>query len=1656
MLRRTGMGILALALLMAGTLPLARAERLVARRQRVVKACVGLLTPVDDPQGLLVSRGAITHPRGYFIPTYQYYPNNSFVFQVLDQRLDLKPDGLRIVNPAAPATITQNIALRWNAVAGLTGQPGVTVGQPLTPDYAAYWEVPLIPENYSVLAQMDIIYLSIRRLAAPGPGAPGPTNRVHLTEDQRRLLLRLVDAGVLLWIDHTTPGGDPLPGQPATGEIGGDGAGGNPTGLPFRADFTAAPAGPQGVLNPHPLLEAEYRLNATEIGNLGLTGKRGAVLLNPQDRSAPVPGFQLSPIVGASATLPSIAAGRLGNGYVVMSGIDIGAAIAPAIDPPVRLTSAYQGTRDEEDLKFAYNLIAWIDEFPQPQMGPRRAAESTQVFPGLLERWSVPETPDFTPSVAPLMVDGLVYVANGSAGAGYVGVLQREPADDLDGVGGPDDPGLGLLPDLSFSQSFDQIAATPLGALGLSALGGMAYAEAAGVGWLYLAGRTGGGNGGIVAVRAPSRSSPGTGTFTVAGSATLPGMPIVAAPTYGAEPSPTLYVAGASPFAGQGRIVAYDAIGPALNLAWQYPMSNAANSLGPVHGSPTVAFLTDRRSGAVDHVVLFTSLHNPSGPGGFNGIVTATIGEPLVYPPGNPGDGRTFVPLRRTEPWDPTRWWAIRIVTRDGTSTMPPGLTVLRYTFPDPRVQLNADGQPGRVRLPQPVDLNEFAIVADYSIRPQPDAATGSPTRQRRHFVPAFQPSGAMVGAQSGVAGGVAVGKDDTVYYGTGRGYMAAVEVEGGSPRVRWKARVPAPIGGAGGASGSSQDIDPQSPGYLADFHFTAAPCAGDELVVFAGKNTNGGCLFVFELDATIRFQLPSFTAPLTAANVAQLQLISNDEPPAGGQRIPPNQYQVDVDTGTVTFTDMRAFILDLDQVQRDPATGILYVPIDIRFPPAGYDSTALPPDQKPKVPIPLVYYFASMPGQPVPEFHASPVISGDRVYVLGADGTLFELPVDPRRGDSRFPAGQGTNDPTFYNLARPVNRGLWRQYIPTTLGGAARCMAPPAVGPGCLVVNTPGGVVGYSSSSVLIADRNRLVEASPDGDLHASAEGVISYFHPNQDFPVLADPERSPLRDELTIQRTHLDRPAVARRINRNSSLWSIVRSSAPTIGGVTIENSEVSDTAFLVADTGNDRVVELDPRGRAIWELTTFQDPWNLLPSGEPRRLSRPMDVQRWVDVEIPPGGTPTILVIHTLVADTGNGRVVEIVDKVAWNRFGAVYATLPGQVDANGAPLLWKRVLVWCSQTNAMGLRLPYRCAQRIFWTDAAGNEIVDPDVGGPGSPLPIGRATPFPPYLPPEPKLSVTVCAVNGARLAWPATVPVAQRTVPQAQPGGDTLLFLMGRRVLTAAGIQTAPFRVPDYDAARASNPNRYVPIQGGIYPTLPLITAIYPEGGPSPGERPVVTLGGVASVQRTIRRDPEFFRTGAAPTTAVTAQYYLVTDASGVHEFRLDFGAPPDNAARLAWSFNQLDYAYCATGTPASTLPSGSRWFTPTSARRIANGMVLVTSRTSARRGAGAGLEGLGGDVFLLRPNDFLTQYERPMGTPYDPYRPDLHGWVPDTWVLAALGVPQPWRSSIAWRVPMAPDPTRPPTDVNGTNPVGIGNTYLPDQPAYADLVFAP
>ncbi len=114
--------------------------------------------------------------------------------------------------------------------------------------------------------------------------------------------------------------------------------------------------------------------------------------------------------------------------------------------------------------------------------------------------------------------------------------------------------------------------------------------------------------------------------------------------------------------------------------------------------------------------------------------------------------------------------------------------------------------------------------------------------------------------------------------------------------------------------------------------------------------------------------------------------------------------------------------------------------------------------------------------------------------------------------------------------------------------------------------------------------------------------------------------------------------------------AVWGVDATSRPSQTGTTYMDfshptslSQINPNDYLVADTGNNRCVRFDRAGDIIWELTHFTDSTGILGPGQPLSLNAPTSVQinRYRD------RVTGISTIHYLIADSGNSRVLEVTD-------------------------------------------------------------------------------------------------------------------------------------------------------------------------------------------------------------------------------------------------------------------------------------------------------------------------------------------------------------------------------------------------------------------------
>ncbi|MFW5866235.1 MAG: hypothetical protein ACOCX2_00370 [Armatimonadota bacterium] len=236
----------------------------------------------------------------------------------------------------------------------------------------------------------------------------------------------------------------------------------------------------------------------------------------------------------------------------------------------------------------------------------------------------------------------------------------------------------------------------------------------------------------------------------------------------------------------------------------------------------------------------------------------------------------------------------------------------------------------------------------------------------------------------------------------------------------------------------------------------------------------------------------------------------------------------------------------------------------------------------------------------------SSPAVAGDTVH-LGTQGrdadmdavfdgpdeakTMLSLIWNKATGFARSGRSQPAYPQAGFGGGIPVVSGAPSITEDRVFVGSRMMSAPDATGIG------PGYVSALAPWRVLLCDSNRIVETT------GSEPGWVCTG--------TSSPQRTQDYIGEDVQRP-FSRPAKATRL---------------TTGNI------------LVVDSGNHRVVEIDRAGRVVWPLDGRGYEYYTSPDNNDLKLSRPADAHRYYEVE---GGRPHWI---TVVADTGNGRVVEI---------------------------------------------------------------------------------------------------------------------------------------------------------------------------------------------------------------------------------------------------------------------------------------------------------------------------------------------------------------------------------------------------------------------------
>ncbi len=583
-------------------------------------------------------------------------------------RSPLKPPGWEFVNPLAPSTVTEEIRRRWINRAGGGTDPGLAyfnVGDPITKNMGAYWEVRLTPENFDELVKYDMLFISNHRMTA-------------FTDADRALLKRLIDAGGQVFVDdcwgmnigRADDSSPPRfefnytqdqPASPGTRYPGIDWDGDdNPArqlrtsaaqGFAVTLQFHAGGAS-SGVAvikdRQHPLLTNPYWLTQYECNNLGDKFVQSYRIVQYDWRT-------LFPVLnnGAYDTdtdpvwapygRPYLAAGKFGGGRIIVCAGDIGCKINDTVsgglsyNGPSGLNSGIfcgndftnpdTNPRWRGDMYLMFNMLTWAEEWSSGRNTPRNTGSSREVLSEsmaeserLQRETIVPLPADYTDAAealnalvsSPTVTNGVIYVvAPPTANAPAVLLaLDADPSRDMDRDNNPDDglqgSALGIdwpAHDLLWYHEFDPgVVITTPPVTARVPMGGGTNGD------IVIVGDH---NGIVYAFEALPRSASGgieSDPARMAGGVPFGGWPggviDVGAPVVGGI---TVTRGYAYVPTVNSALHVLDVINGSDVAQWMPP-----NNPGAV-AAPTVAIVEDRESGALDEVIYTQSGTNAAG-----------------------------------------------------------------------------------------------------------------------------------------------------------------------------------------------------------------------------------------------------------------------------------------------------------------------------------------------------------------------------------------------------------------------------------------------------------------------------------------------------------------------------------------------------------------------------------------------------------------------------------------------------------------------------------------------------------------------------------------------------------------------------------------------------------------------------------------------------------------------------------------------------------------------------------------------------------------------------------------------------------------------------------------------------------------------------------
>ena len=345
----------------------------------------------------------------------------------LDQDSIAKPASWTFDNPLGQSAMTADAANRWGATPGAGFFP--SPGNQLKKSDAAYWEIQLSLTSEDSLSQFDVLNLTVN-------------GNLSLNTTEREKLRRFVDQGGVLWVDLVNDAGltvDLANGLP----YGFDWA---VSVQPIEANLLHPVLSSP---NPIRLSDLELMSYAGAIGQIvTLPIDISALPVSPLASWVTPDSRRLEPVAGNNSGR-TISVAQLGEGYIVVTARGVTATLNRGVvgsQPPPRtpqVNRAFMGLEPVFDdaygaaAKFAINVISLATSYSTPGASSRHSGGSAvTVDAPMLMRFAAPfGAGAFTPGKPAVIFKGYIV----TTAAGRVTVFDADPSRDTDRDGDPDD-----------------------------------------------------------------------------------------------------------------------------------------------------------------------------------------------------------------------------------------------------------------------------------------------------------------------------------------------------------------------------------------------------------------------------------------------------------------------------------------------------------------------------------------------------------------------------------------------------------------------------------------------------------------------------------------------------------------------------------------------------------------------------------------------------------------------------------------------------------------------------------------------------------------------------------------------------------------------------------------------------------------------------------------------------------------------------------------------------------------------------------------------------------------------------------------------------------------------------------------------------------------